>query len=644
MVGLYAALLAPVIVGLCWVTVALRRTHPDKPGATALAVALVGAAGYTAFDVAELLATTTDVKYAFFVAQTVPFELIGPAVLVFSLEYTGANRYVTRRFIAALAVVPTVTVALVLAEPVAGVGLYFGDLTAVPWQATLPVVGWSTVGRTALAYDAGPWFYVDTAYALALAALAASQFLVLWLRSTGMYRRQGRLLCLAVVVPMVAGAANVLLVPNYPIDLVPPTFAVTWFAVAFALYRRDLLAVVPVDPQSLIDQLPEAVFVVDPQDRIVQANTAATSLLVAPTRDGLVGASAARAVRATFDEALADVADGDVIAVVDEPETPDAVAADDDTDATAADTDATADDDTDVTAADTADAADAADADTAPDDGPEPTTDGGAVPATDERFEARIRSVTDARGRQRGRLFLLYDVTDRVSLERRIREQYDQLTVLNRLLRHDIQNDVAIALGWGEQLADELDDDDPAREHLETVLAANRHIEDLTLVARDIAEALVIDEDLELKRIRLDTALEEAVSKAQARFAHATIHPPTFDEPVFVDANETLGSVFTNLVNNAVQHNDDEHPTVDVTATVTADRVRVRVADDGPGIPETQRARIFGRGEKGLASDGTGLGLYLVDNLVDQFGGDVTIADADDLGGTAFVVDLPRTQ
>jgi len=101
-----------------------------------------------------------------------------------------------------------------------------------------------------------------------------------------------------------------------------------------------------------------------------------------------------------------------------------------------------------------------------------------------------------------------------------------------------------------------------------------------------------------------------------------------------------LESVFRNLLNNAVQHNDGE-PTVVVTATADDDTVTVRVADDGPGVPDKQKQRVFERGEKGPTSDGTGLGLYLVGVLVDSYGGEITVTD-NDPQGAVFEVELRR--
>jgi signal transduction histidine kinase len=124
------------------------------------------------------------------------------------------------------------------------------------------------------------------------------------------------------------------------------------------------------------------------------------------------------------------------------------------------------------------------------------------------------------------------------------------------------------------------------------------------------------------------------------RYPEATFEEPSSYPDVTVVGNTLLSSVFTNLLNNAVQHNDTDDPTVEVEATATDEVLRVRIADDGPGIPDRQKERIFGRGERGLDSGGSGLGLYLVERLLEDFGGSITVSD-NEPRGSVFEIELP---
>jgi signal transduction histidine kinase len=101
-----------------------------------------------------------------------------------------------------------------------------------------------------------------------------------------------------------------------------------------------------------------------------------------------------------------------------------------------------------------------------------------------------------------------------------------------------------------------------------------------------------------------------------------------------------LDAVFRNLLKNAIQHNDKERPEVDVSVREREHAVVIRIADNGPGVPDDQKQSIFGKGETGLDSSGTGLGLYLVQSLVDSYGGDVWVED-NTPDGAIFIVQLP---
>jgi two-component system, OmpR family, phosphate regulon sensor histidine kinase PhoR len=108
-----------------------------------------------------------------------------------------------------------------------------------------------------------------------------------------------------------------------------------------------------------------------------------------------------------------------------------------------------------------------------------------------------------------------------------------------------------------------------------------------------------------------------------------------------------LEMVFTNLLDNAVKYGGDPpHVEVDVEPS-GPNRVRIRVTNDGAGIPYEDRRKIFGifyRGGSELQRrrKGTGLGLYIVSTLVRKMRGRVHVADrTDGKPGCTFEVDLP---
>jgi len=230
------------------------------------------------------------------------------------------------------------------------------------------------------------------------------------------------------------------------------------------------------------------------------------------------------------------------------------------------------------------------------------------------------------------------EMGDDAGPEERLKRQRDDLKLLNQVMRHDIRNDLQLVGAYAELLDDHVDEE--GREYLDVIKRNTQSAVALTATVRDLAEVM-LREDAEPSRVSLDRILSQQVEEVRSAYAEAvfTVEGSFPEEEVVAD--EMLSSVFRNLLRNAVQHNDETPPTVTVSATVDAGEgvVEVRVADNGPGIPEDQRDEIFGKGEKGLDSPGAGIGLYLVRSLVEIYGGDVWIED-NEPKGSVFVVRL----
>jgi PAS domain S-box-containing protein len=235
-------------------------------------------------------------------------------------------------------------------------------------------------------------------------------------------------------------------------------------------------------------------------------------------------------------------------------------------------------------------------------------------------------------------LAMVRDVTERKSYEKELEEVNAELELLNRMIRHDIRNDMSVILAWGQLLEDHVDEE--GQDHLQKILASGEHVIELTDIARDYVEVLTSEDELERKPMPLAAVLETELALRRESFPEAEFVVRDAVPEVEVLANEMLGSVFRNLLTNAVQHNDSDTPVVELTAEEHDEEVVVQVADNGPGIPDNQKETVFGKGEKGLDSPSTGIGLYLVHTLVTQYGGDIRIED-NDPRGAVFSVSLP---
>lgn len=221
------------------------------------------------------------------------------------------------------------------------------------------------------------------------------------------------------------------------------------------------------------------------------------------------------------------------------------------------------------------------------------------------------------------------------------KEREQEFEALNRVLRHDIRNDMSILIGWGSLLDEHVDDDGDVL--LRKMLSAADHVVDLTEVARDYARTIAGEEEMEVKPVSLRDTLTQEVELRREFFPAAAFDVVGEIPDVQVVANEMLTSVFRNLLNNAVQHNDSDEPVVEIGVDVRDEDVIVHIADNGPGIPPDVRDTLFEEGTKGVDSPGTGLGLYLVKTLLDQYDGSIAVAENEPTG-TEFRISLSRAE
>jgi PAS domain S-box-containing protein len=238
------------------------------------------------------------------------------------------------------------------------------------------------------------------------------------------------------------------------------------------------------------------------------------------------------------------------------------------------------------------------------------------------RCEINIAPLTDADGSFAGTVGVVRDVTER---ERR----RQRLAVLDRVLRHNLRNELNVVEGHAEDLRRLADADadegvDPSRvaTHAEAVNVAAADLLSLSATARSIHRTT--NSTVEPRDVV--PAVTAGVAEARERHPDATV---TLDAPERARARAGAGvdRAVAELIDNAVRHGGDATSGVDVTVRrTTADGhawVEVEVADDGPGIPESERVPLEGSTETPL-SHGSGLGLWLVAWTVRHAGGRVS--------------------
>jgi PAS domain S-box-containing protein len=251
------------------------------------------------------------------------------------------------------------------------------------------------------------------------------------------------------------------------------------------------------------------------------------------------------------------------------------------------------------------------------------TADGREIPCEDN-----LALLPLADGAYRGAAGVVRDITGRVERERELERQNEQLERFASVVSHDLRSPLNVAAGRLDIARAERDS-----EHLATAAHAldrmDELVGDILTLARE--GATVTDPE----PVDLADAAEACWRHVETGAATLTIET---DDTVRADRSR-LEELLGNLVRNAVEHGStgsrpqpDDGPPVAVTVGDLPDGFHV--ADDGPGIPEEARERVFESGYS-TVEDGTGFGLNIVAEIAEAHGWDVDI-DESRAGGARF--------
>ena len=221
------------------------------------------------------------------------------------------------------------------------------------------------------------------------------------------------------------------------------------------------------------------------------------------------------------------------------------------------------------------------------------------------------------------------DITEQMQRQRR-------LEVLNRVLRHNLRNDLTVVIGLADELH-ELTDDERYRELLERLLGKAEQIASLSDRAREIERSVRRDEG-DTTPLDVTEAVESVARQYATRYETAI--DVTVPEASVVAADGRLSRVVGELLENSLEH-AGKAPAIAVAVDPTPETVSVTVTDDGPGIPDDELDVLTGNEPITQLSHGSGLGLWLVIWMTESYGGTVRFESSTD--GVSVTLTLPRT-
>jgi len=589
LVELVVGATAAVVASVAW-------THRDRPGGTPLLAMAVTGVAYAATSVAEstvgdplLWELVTGLQLPLTAALAVEsFYLAG--------EFTRHERYLR----------PAIT------GPLAGVVLAIlaGSLTNPAHHLFRGPPELTATGVFTATY--GPLFWIHTLVSLVIILTSVTLLIVELANANGIYREQ----ITATVVGFLIGIGFFLwesLAPIHPAFNLATVGVVGWcFVTLWGVFRVDLLETGRIARKTLVDSMTDPVLALDTDGRIIDTNVRARDRLGVDT--DTVGTPVTEALSGY--PSLLDVLDS-------------------------------GESDREITL----------------------RTDG-------DRRHVRVKQSPVYHTRSRptrlgghevrlGRTVVIEDITERKKRERQLERQNERLDEFVSVVSHDLRNPLNVASGRAELASQECDSD-----HLDEVMQAHDRMD--ALIADLLALARSGRSMDEMDAVDLAEVARDCWQNVETRGATLTVET----EPVIVAERGRLQQLLENLFLNSVEHGStdnrtqsgdsvehsstssrtesddsvehrsadsrpvagDDTPEQDESVTITVGSVDegFYVADDGPGIDADERDRVF---ESGYSTDseGTGLGLHIVERIAGEHGWSVRATESA-VGGARFEI------
>jgi PAS domain S-box-containing protein len=243
--------------------------------------------------------------------------------------------------------------------------------------------------------------------------------------------------------------------------------------------------------------------------------------------------------------------------------------------------------------------------------------------------QVRVSPVANAAGEVTHYLGFQDDITDRKRTEQLVR-------LLNRVLRHNLRNDMNVVLGLGSDL--QRHDDPEVAKKGRSIARTAQTLVDLSEQARELEKTARQDRAPD----RLDTAelVASLVETYRETYPAATIASSVETERDICAGAETERAL-GELVQNAVKHNPADEPRVDIRVLDDGDDISIVVEDDGPGVDAMETA-VIATGEETALEHGSGLGLWLTNWIVTRYGGSFQLDGSP--SGTVATVELPAIE
>lgn len=241
-----------------------------------------------------------------------------------------------------------------------------------------------------------------------------------------------------------------------------------------------------------------------------------------------------------------------------------------------------------------------------------------------------------------GNIFIAKDITEQVKLRNSLRLKNEALKTFIYKASHDLRGPLASIQGLIELAVVEIDNE-VKNEYMSMI---SQSTDKLAKVLNDLMEFSIISFDnLKFTPLKIKNLIDDVIVNLKYDIQASNIKLKIEDHQSreFKSDSKLLNSILQNIIHNSLKYKRDdiENPEIHINIKDFADGVKITISDNGKGMKQEVLKKIFKmfyRGESG--STGSGLGLFIVKNVIDRLNGKIEVFSKP-LEGTKTVLYIP---
>jgi len=257
-------------------------------------------------------------------------------------------------------------------------------------------------------------------------------------------------------------------------------------------------------------------------------------------------------------------------------------------------------------------------------------------------------------------LVMTVDTTDKKEAELKLKESekkyheaYDRGNFYKDLFAHDINNILQVISSSAELISLQLDDSEKSKDIEGIAKIIRKHVQKGAKLVNNVHTLTEFENgDQIIEPIEVISVLKNSIKFLQSAYSEKNIEIKidAFANIISVQANELLQQIFDNLLINAVKYNENSNVDIQIKITKeqseTQNLIKMEFLDNGIGIRDDKKKILFKEGFRTLkGSKGMGLGLSLVNKIINNYNGKIWVEDkvkGDYTKGSNFVLLLPE--